>query len=86
MTPALYAQARPMRMSLVFSAALKCLTLLSAAVFLFVVVFAQFTCPLIAGFGTQCHDPRLDIWMLPFFFAPIGIPAVVASVKMLMRW
>ena len=86
MSRSFYVQPEAIQMSSVFSAALKGLTFLLAAVFLLLIAFAQFTCSLIPGVGTQCHDPRLDVWMLPFFFAPIGIPTVIASLKMLMRW
>jgi hypothetical protein len=72
-------------MTSVISAIFKSLTFLCATAFLLVVLFAQFTCSAIPGVGTQCHDPRLDVWMLPFFLAPIGLPALVASVKMLVR-
>ncbi len=46
-----------------------------ALAWLFLVGFAQWHCSIIPHIGRQCHDPSLDIWMLPFFTAPMGIGA-----------
>ncbi len=53
---------------------------LIATLWLIAIGFAQATCSIFLWFGTQCHDPRLDVWMLPFAGAPIGIPALIGSV------
>lgn len=59
---------------------LKVLCLIVAAVFVLMIVSAQLTCSIIPSIGNQCHGPDGDVWMPPFFFAPIGIPALIGSI------
>jgi hypothetical protein len=59
---------------------LKTLCFLAAGVFVLLITAAQQTCSLIPSIGHQCHGSDGDIWMLPFFFAPIGIPALIAAI------
>jgi hypothetical protein len=33
----------------------------------------------------RCNGPEGDGWMLPFFFAPIGIPGFIASLIFLAK-
>ncbi len=61
----------------------RALLVVVAAVFVALIVLAQSTCSLVPSIGTRCHDERGDIWMLPFFAAPIGIPALIASIAMI---
>jgi hypothetical protein len=56
-----------------------------AALFLFTIFFAQTQCSIFPSFGTQCHGPEGDIWMLPFFFAPFGIPLTIVSIIFITR-
>jgi len=46
----------------------------AAALFIVMLVGAQSACPLL-----KCKGPDGDVWMPPFFFAPIGFPALVMS-------
>lgn len=57
--------------------------LLAAAFYLLTVVWAQANCSLIPEFGRQCLGPEFDAWMVPFFLAPIGIPALIGVGLML---
>jgi hypothetical protein len=59
---------------------LKALCLMLAAVFVLLIVSAQLNCSQIASIGHQCYGPAGDVWMIPFFFAPIGIPALIGSI------
>ncbi|MDE2065454.1 MAG: hypothetical protein KGJ00_23870 [Bradyrhizobium sp.] len=59
---------------------LKALCFLAAGFFVIVILAAQQTCSLIPSIGHQCNGPDGDVWMLPFFFAPIGIPALIATI------
>ena len=43
-----------------------------AAIWVLLIAYAQLTCSLFPSIGTQCHDPRLDVWRLPLSTAPIG--------------
>jgi lysylphosphatidylglycerol synthetase-like protein (DUF2156 family) len=54
-----------------------------AAIWLLLIAYAQMNCSQVPWLGTQCHDERGDVWMLPFFSAPIGLPAFVISVVLL---
>ncbi len=54
-----------------------------AGLFVLTVVWAQFICSLIPSIGTQCRGPELDAWMLPFFLAPFGVPALISSIAIL---
>jgi hypothetical protein len=70
---------------------LKALCFLLAALFIFLIVYAQLNCSIFPSIGYQCHGPDLDIWMLPFFYAPLGIPTLLASIGILIvgvvrRW
>ena len=52
-----------------------------AALWLVLIGIIQDTCSIFPSVGHQCHDTGYaDIWFLPIFFSPIGIPAVVASI------
>jgi len=57
--------------------------LLAAVFYLLTIVWAQANCSLIPAFGRQCRGPELDAWMIPFFLAPIGIPALIGVAVML---
>jgi hypothetical protein len=57
--------------------------LLTAAFYLLTVLWAQLNCSLIPVIGRQCRGPELDAWMIPFFLAPIGIPALIGTAMML---
>jgi hypothetical protein len=59
---------------------LKALCFIAAAVFVLAVVSAQLSCSQIASIGHQCGGSDGIVWVLPFFFAPIGIPALVGSI------
>ena len=53
-------------------------TILLAAVgamFLLLIAYAQSACPL-----TRCSGERGDVWMLPFFAAPIGVPVIILAI------
>jgi len=55
-------------------------TILPAAVgamFLLLVADAQSACPL-----SRCGGESGDAWMLPFFAAPIGVPAIILTIVM----
>ena len=52
----------------------------TTAIWLVLIAFAQMTCSIVPWLGTHCHDERIDIWMLPFFTAAIGIPALINSI------
>lgn len=60
-----------------------------AAIWLLLIAYAQLTCSLIPSIGTQCHDPRLDVWMLPLFTAPVGgfalLGVILAAVVAMFR-
>ncbi|MEH2513432.1 hypothetical protein V1291_004786 [Nitrobacteraceae bacterium AZCC 1564] len=43
---------------------------------------AQFSCSIIPSIGHQCNGPEADVWMVPFFLAPIGLPLLIASIVM----
>ena len=47
----------------------------AAALFIVTLVVGQRGCPI-----PTCRGPEGDAWMPAFFFAPIGLPALVASV------
>lgn len=46
-----------------------------AALFLAMIAMANAACPML-----RCNGPEGDGWMLPFLFAPIGIPALIGTV------
>ena len=58
--------------------------LLTAVSYLLTVAWARANCSLIPVFGRQCHGPDLGAWMVPFFLAPIGIPALIGVAGMLL--
>jgi hypothetical protein len=58
--------------------------LIVAGLFVLTVVWAQFMCSLIPALGTQCRGPELDAWMVPFFLAPFGVPALISSLAILL--
>jgi hypothetical protein len=61
---------------------LKGICFLFAVLWLGLVGVIQYTCSAFPSVvGHQCHGSAYaDIWFLPIFFSPIGIPAVVASI------
>jgi hypothetical protein len=58
----------------------KVVCFLVAALFVGLIVLADSACPLM-----RCNGPEGDGWMLPFFFAPIGIPGFIASLIFLAK-
>ncbi len=63
---------------LVITEAMRFIVLLLALGWLILIGIAQATCSIVPWFGTQCHDPRLDVWLMPFGTAVFGFPAVIA--------
>jgi hypothetical protein len=61
---------------------LKGICFLFAVLWLVLIGIIQSTCSAFPSVvGPRCHDTGYaDIWFLPIFFSPIGIPAVVASI------
>jgi hypothetical protein len=59
---------------------LKALCFIAATVFVLFLVSAQLDCSQIPSIGNQCHGSEGIVWMLAFFFAPIGIPALIGSI------
>jgi hypothetical protein len=60
---------------------LKWLCFLIAFAWLASVVIAQWECSIIPSIGNrQCHNGEGDVWLLPFVFSQIGIPALLASI------
>jgi hypothetical protein len=57
--------------------------LLTAALYLLTVLWGQLNCSLIPVIGRQCRGPEFDAWMISFFLAPIGIPALIGTAAML---
>lgn len=57
--------------------------ILVAALFVLTIVWAQLVCSLIPSIGRQCRGPELDTWMVPFFLAPFGVPALISSLALL---
>jgi hypothetical protein len=46
----------------------------------FTLVLAQTTCSAISWIGPHCTDGKGEIWMVPFFTAAFGLPALIASI------
>ncbi len=63
--------------------ALKILCFVFAGFYVLLIVAAQMTCSVIPSVGKQCHGSDGDVWMAPFFLAPIGVPLLIASSLML---
>jgi len=63
------------------SIGLKGLGITAALIFFGAIWLANHACPWLA-----CQGPDLDAWMLPFALAPIGIPAVLASLVFTIRF
>jgi hypothetical protein len=59
--------------------------LLAAAFYLLTIVWAQANCSLVPALGRPCYGPERDAWLIPFFLAPIGIPALIGAALMLWR-
>ncbi|MCW2274297.1 hypothetical protein GJ654_09605 [Rhodoblastus acidophilus] len=57
----------------------------AAALFVLTLIFAQATCSPFASSSRACNGPEGDVWMLPFFLAPVGLPAVVAAIVFMVR-
>jgi len=60
--------------------ALKALCFFLALGWLALIFFAQKTCSILPSVGHQCHGPDLDVWMLPIVCAFLGLPALAASI------
>jgi len=60
--------------------ALKALCFVLALSWLALIFAAQSTCSILPSIGHQCHGPDGDVWMLPFFFGIIGLPALIGSI------
>jgi len=58
--------------------------LLAAVFYLLTVVWAQANCSLVLVLGRQCDGSERDAWMIAFFLAPIGIPALIGVAVMLL--
>jgi hypothetical protein len=57
-----------------------------AALWLSIVGLAQYHCSVIPWIGT-CKSFDEDAWLVPLFLAPIGVPALIASIVILaIRW
>jgi len=56
--------------------------LAAAVLYLLTIIWAQLNCSLIPAVGRHCGGPELDAWMVPFFLAPIGVPAIIGVVLM----
>lgn len=59
---------------------LKTLCFVIATVFVLLIVSAQLSCSQIASIGNKCYGSEGIVWVLAFFFAPIGIPALIGSI------
>jgi hypothetical protein len=64
----------------VITIALKVFCFALALGWLALIFAAQSTCSIFPSIGHQCHGPDGDIWMLPFFYGIIGLPALIASI------
>ena len=60
--------------------ALKVICFALALGWLALIFIAQSTCSILPSIGHQCHGPEGDIWMLPFFYGLLGLPALIASI------
>ena len=60
--------------------ALKVICFALALGWLALIFIAQSTCSILPSVGHQCHGPEGDVWMLPFFYGIIGLPALIASI------
>jgi hypothetical protein len=67
-------------MGRVFANVLNALCIALALGWLALIVAAQQTCSILPSIGHQCHGPEGDVWMLPFFLGIIGLPALIASI------
>ena len=64
----------------IITIALKVLCFALALGWLTLIVIAQRVCSIFPPIGHQCHGPEGDIWMLPFFYGILGLPALIASI------
>jgi len=64
----------------IITIALKLLCFAFALGWLALVFIAQRICSILPSTGHQCHGPEGDVWMLSFFYGIIGLPALIASV------
>jgi hypothetical protein len=65
---------------------LKCLIVTGGICYISLVAWAQSHCSIFPSFGHQCRGGgELDIWMVPFFFAILGVPLVIASLVIVGR-
>jgi hypothetical protein len=64
---------------------IKILCLVVTAIFVLLIVAAQLECSQFKSIGHQCAGPDGDIWMMPFFFSLIGIPALIGSIAIFIR-
>ncbi|MBR1222976.1 hypothetical protein JQ557_33595 [Bradyrhizobium sp. U87765 SZCCT0131] len=58
---------------------LKGLVVLVALLWLITVGVAESNCSLLPGGAQRCGGGMGDIWVIPIFSAPIGIPAVIGA-------
>lgn len=63
---------------------LKCFVVAGGAIYIQLLVWAQTECSIFPSFGHQCHGPEGDVWMLPFFFAVVGVPLVIGATIILL--
>ena len=72
-------------MSYFVSLLVKAFCFLVSAAFIYTLVAAQLLCSLIPGVGHQCSETDGNVWMVPVFLSPIAIPALIASVLIVVR-
>ena len=60
--------------------ALKVICFALALGWLALIFIAQSACSILPSIGHQCLGPDGDIWMLPFFYRVLGLPALIASI------
>jgi len=56
-----------------------------SAAFIFTIIVAQSFCSQIPSLGHQCTGQDGNIWMAPVILSPIGVPALIASILILVR-
>jgi hypothetical protein len=64
---------------------IKVLCVVITAIFILLIVAAQVQCSQFKSIGHQCAGQEGVAWMMPFFFSPIGIPALVGSIAIFIR-
>jgi hypothetical protein len=51
-----------------------------AGIWFYLIAYSEMNCPLLTSVGPPCSGERGDVWMLPFFGAVFGIPALILSI------